>query len=95
MSKRNLIVAFAHEQFGDIRCVLIDGVPWFIAKDVAVALGYANSQKAVRDHVDDEDKKVNESFTLGRGSAPVLINESGLYVLIFGSNLPAAKQFKR
>lgn len=88
-------IKFNHEQFGKIRVVMIKGVPWFVGKDVAKALSYTNPQKAIRDHIDDEDKMVNESFTLGRGSAPVLLNESGLYALIFGSNLPAAKQFKR
>lgn len=86
---------FEHEQFGKVRVVVINGITYFVGKDVAQALGYTNPQKALRDHVDDEDKKVNKTFTLGRGSAPTLINESGLYSLILSSKLPDAKKFKR
>ena len=77
-----------------IRTTMIDGIPYFVGKDVAIVLGYTNPQKAIRDHVDTEDKKVNETFSLGQGSAPTLINESGVYSLIFASHLPTAKQFK-
>ncbi len=76
-----------------IRTVEIDGVAWFYGKDVATVLGYSNPQKAVRDHVDAEDKGVNETFTVN-GTAPVLINESGLYSLILSSKLPTARKFK-
>lgn len=86
---------FKHERFGQVRTVTIDGITYFVGKDVAIALGYSNPQKALRDHVEPEDKMVNESFTLGQGSAPVLITESGLYSLILSSKLPQAKQFKR
>ena len=94
-AETSVVQTFINEEFGEIRTVLIDGVIWFVGKDVATALGYSNPQKAIRDHVDDEDKMVNESFTLGQGSAPTLINESGLYSLIFSSKLPSAKKFKR
>ena len=70
------------------------GALFFVGKDVAKALGYTNSPKALRDHVDTEDKTVNESFTVN-GTHPVLINESGLYSLILSSHLPSAKAFKR
>ncbi|MCH5283396.1 MAG: Bro-N domain-containing protein, partial [Treponema sp.] len=73
---------FAYDE-AMVRTVDVDGEPWFVGKDVATALEYTNPQKAVRDHVDDEDRTVNESFTVN-GTAPVLINESGLYSLIFG-----------
>lgn len=72
----------------------ISGEPWFVGKDVAEVLGYSNPQKAVRDHIDDEDKTVNDSFTVN-GTQGVLINESGLYSLILSSKLPTAKAFKR
>ena len=65
-----------------------------MGKDVAEVLGYSNPQKAVRDHIDDDDKTVNESFTVN-GTQGVLINESGLYSLILSSKLPNAKAFKR
>ena len=81
-----------HER--EFRTTLIDGKPWFVGSNVAVILGYSNPQKAIRDHVDREDKTVNESFTVN-GTQLNLINESGLYALIFGSRLPKAKEFKR
>ena len=89
----NEIKVFEHEAFGEIRTVTIDGEPWFVGKDVALALGYSNPQKAIRDHIDPEDRTVNESFTVN-GTMVVLINESGLYSLILSSKLPSAKTFK-
>lgn len=71
-----------------------DGEPLLMGSDVAKRLGYKNPQKALRDHVDEEDKTLNESFTVN-GTHPVLINESGLYSLILSSKLPQAKAFKR
>lgn len=64
-----------------------------VGKDVARALGYTNPQKAIRDHVDDEDRTVNETFTVN-GTPITLINESGLYSLVLSSKLPGAKRFK-
>lgn len=77
-----------------VRTLTIDSEPYFVGKDVATILGYANPQKAIRDHVDEEDRTVNESFTVN-GTAATLINESGIYALILGSKLPKAKKFKR
>lgn len=88
------IVLFRHEEFGEIRTLNIDGVPWFVGKDVAVSLGYTNPAKALRDHVDSEDITVNESFTVN-GTQGKLINESGLYSLILSSKLPNARAYKR
>ena len=68
--------------------------PFFVGKDIADILGYSNPQKAIRDHVDLEDKTQNDSFTVN-GTAVVLINESGLYSLILKSKLTKAKKFKR
>lgn len=76
-----------------VRSLLIDNEPWFVGKDVASVLEYTNPQKAIRDHIDVEDRTVNDSFTVN-GTAPILINESGLYALIFGSKMPRAKEFK-
>ena len=90
----NEITMFRNPEFGEIRTVDMNGETWFVGADIASVLGYSNPQKAIRDHVDDEDKMVNDSFTLGRGSSPVLVNESGVYALIFSSKLDKAKQFK-
>lgn len=78
----------------EVRTLNIDGKPYFVGKDIADVLGYSNPQKALRDHVDEEDKTVNESFTVN-GTKAVLINESGLYSLILSSKMPNAKKFKR
>ena len=90
----NQIEIFKNPEFGAIRAVEIDGEPWLVGKDVALALGYTNPQKAIRDHVDAEDRTVNDSFTVN-GTAITLINESGLYSLVLSSKLPKAKQFRR
>lgn len=84
---------FNNSEFGQIRATEINGEPYFVGKDIAEALGYTNPQKAIRDHVDEEDKTLNESFTVN-GTMAVLISESGVYSLVFGSQLPKAKEFK-
>lgn len=91
----NEVKTFENEDFGQIRTVTIDGEPWLVGKDVATALGYSNSRKALTDHVDDEDKGVTKCATLGGQQNLVVINESGLYSLIMSSKLPSAKKFKR
>ena len=91
----NQIIEFTNEQFGKIRTTLIDGEPWFISRDVAIALGYSNPNKAVKDHVDEEDKGITNRYTLGGNQNLSIINESGLYSLILSSKLPNAKVFKR
>lgn len=90
----NDIQVFSNSEFGSVRTVTLNGTPFFVGKDVAEILGYTNPQKALRDHVDDEDKTLNETFTVN-GTMVVLINESGLYSLILSSKMPAAKRFKR
>lgn len=89
----NELQIFKNQEFGTIRTTGINGEPYFVGKDVAEALGYTNPQKAIRDHVDEEDRTVNESFTVN-GTMGTLISESGVYALIFSSKLPNAKQFK-
>lgn len=84
---------FNFEQ-NEVRTVLVNEEPYFVGKDIAEILGYSNTPKAIRDHVDEEDKTQNDSFTVN-GTALVLINESGLYSLILKSKLPNAKKFKR
>ncbi len=90
----NQLQVFENKEFGQVRTVMIENEPYFVGKDVAEILGYTNPQKAIRDHVDGEDRTVNESFTVN-GTRGILINESGLYSLILSSKLPKAKQFKR
>lgn len=85
---------YNNEEFGDIRTVTIENEPWFVGKDVAEALGYSNSRKALSDHVHDDDKGVTKCDTLGGKQDLTIINESGLYALIFGSKLESAKRYK-
>lgn len=91
----NDIKIFENAEFGQVRTVMIDNEPYFVGKDVADILKYTNPQKAIRDHVDEEDKGVNEMFTPGGKQNILMINESGLYSLILSSKLPNAKKFKR
>lgn len=85
---------FNNAEFGSIRTLIINDEPYFVGKDVAEILGYTNPQKAIRDHIDEEDKTLNESFTVN-GTKGILINESGLYSLILSSKMQNAKKFKR
>ncbi len=91
----NELKIFENPDFGKVRTMEIDGEPYFVGKDVAEILGYSNPQKAIREHVDDDDKGVNEMVTPGGTQQLVCINESGLYSLILSSKLPKAKEFKR
>ena len=88
------IQLFHNDDFGDIRTVIIDGEPWFVAKDVAALLGYKEPAKAVRDHIYDEDKGVSILDTPGGKQRITVINESGVFCLILSSKLPNARQFK-
>lgn len=97
----NELTIFENEEFGKVRVVEIDNEPWFVGKDIAVILGYANTKDAISYHVDDEDKYMGSDNTtpyilddLGRKQYPTFINESGVYSLVFGSKLPKAKMFK-
>lgn len=90
---QNKLQIFNDSRFGEIRSLIINGDPWFIGKDVADILGYSNPQKAIRDHVKDKHKTVNESFTVN-GTAPILIDEAGLYSLVMRSKLEAAEDFQ-
>lgn len=90
----NSLQIFNSEEFGEIRTVTIDNEPWFVGKDVAVALGFTNSRDAIATHVFEEDKGVETIDTLGGKQKMVIINESGLYALVFGSRLETAKRFK-
>lgn len=87
---------FENSMFGTVRCLNKDGEPWFVGKDVASALGYKDTSRAVYDHVDDEDKTslVIQQSGSNYKATTILINESGLYSLILSSKLPQAKAFK-
>lgn len=78
----------------EIRTVEVNGEPWFVGKDVADILGYTNTPKAIRDHIDDEDKLTERIVLSGQNREVIFINESGLYSLILSSKLPTAKKFK-
>lgn len=90
----NELQIFNNEEFGQIRTLTINGEPWIVGKDVARALGYENTRDALTKHVDDEDKGVTKCDTPGGKQNMTIINESGLYSLIFGSRLEGAKRFK-
>ena len=90
----NEMKIFNSEEFGKVRTVVINDEPWFVGKDVAEALGYTNTRKAISDHVHEDDKGVTKWDTLGGKQDLTIINESGLYALIFGSKLESAKRFK-
>ena len=91
----NDLQIFYNPEFGQVRTVEIDGTPWLVGKDVAVALGYKNPQRAIRDHVEDEDKGMTKTVTPSGEQEMLIINESGLYSLILSSKMPKAKAFKR
>ena len=86
---------FKNTEFGQIQILEKNREPYFIGTEIAKTLGYTNPQKAVRDHVDEEDKLTERIVLSGQGRQVTLINESGLYSLILSSKLPNAKQFKR
>lgn len=105
----NELQVFSNPEFGQVRSLMIDDAPWVVGRDAATALGYADTVNALKAHVDAEDKRVlkggelppleqqrseNTTFAVpNRGMT--IINESGLYSLIFSSKLPSAKRFKR
>lgn len=95
----NNLQIFNSEEFGAVRTVTINGEPWFVGKDVEEALRYSNASKAVSAHVEEEDRilKVIEAHSQNGNvvkTQTALINESGLYALIFGSKLESAQRFK-
>lgn len=89
------LMIFENAEFGQMRTVTINNEPWFVGKDVATALGYAKARNAILSHVLEEDKKdAPIQGTPGGTQTMTIINESGLYALIFGSKLESAKKFK-
>lgn len=91
----NELKIFNNQEFGEVRTIVKEGEPWFVGKDVAEILGYAKPLNAITQHVDlDDSLKQGITDSLGREQQMITINESGLYALIFGSQLPSAKKFK-
>lgn len=91
----NEVTVFNNTEFGSVRTIEVGGEPYFVGKDVAEILGYKETAKAIREHIDEEDKGVSVLDTPGGRQEAVIINESGLYSLIMSSKLPKAKEFKR
>lgn len=91
----NELKIFNSPEFGDVRAVEIDGEPWLVGKDVAQALGYKDTDQALRKHVDEEDKLTRQFDGSGQNRHMTIINESGLYSLILSSRLPGARKFHR
>lgn len=89
------VTTFRNPEFGEIRAVWINGAIWFVGKDSAMVLGYADTFGALKKHVDEEDKLVCQIDSAGQKRDVIVINESGLYSLILSSKLPGAKRFKR
>ena len=90
-----MIKIFENEEFGKVRTVIKDGEPWLVGKDVAKILEYKDTAKAIRTHVDAEDKGVSILDTPGGQQKIMVINESGLYSLVLSSKMPKAKEFRR
>lgn len=90
----NEVKIFENEKFGEIRTVVINGEPWFVAADVCRALEISNSRDAVQ-RLDEDEKGVVLTDTLGGQQSMTAINEPGLYVLVLGSRKPESKEFKR
>lgn len=90
----NELKIFDNEEFGEIRMVIIDGEPWFVGNDCAEALGYKDRFSAIRKNVDVDDKRLCPVGSASGIQDTTIINESGLYSLIFSSKLDSAKRFK-
>lgn len=90
----NELHIFKSQEFGQVRTIMIDGEPWFVGKDIALALGYCNTKDALSRHVDADDKGGSRITTPSGEQEMTIINESGLYSLVMSSKLPTAKKFK-
>lgn len=86
------IQVFTNPDFGSVRTLTIDDLPWFVGKDIAAALGYSQPTKAVREHTDEEDRGMSEMDTPHGRQQMLIVNESGLYSLILSSKLPHRKE---
>lgn len=91
----NELKGFENAEFGSVQMLMRGSVPYFLGKDAAEILGYSNTAKTIRDHVDEEDKLTERIVLAGQNRDVIFINESGLYSLIISSKMPNAKKFKR
>lgn len=91
----NDIDVFSKRGLGNIRTLKIGNVPYFVGRDITDILGYANSRKAIIDHVNDEDKVVAKIPTQGGTQQLTCVNESGMYALVLSSRLKRAQKFKQ
>ncbi len=91
----NGLMIYNNPEFGEIRTIEEGGAPWFVALDVAMALGYQNGSRDINRHVDEEDRRAVTVHDGRQNRTMTIINESGLYSLIISSKLPGAKRFKR
>lgn len=88
------IKIFERQEFGQVRVVDVDGEPWFVARDVAQALGYVDTTQAIRMHC--EKSKDFRGVEMTATATPMkIIPEEDVYALIFGSHLESAKKFRR
>lgn len=87
----NELKIFRKQDFGEVRTVLRDGEPWFVAADVCKALEVQNPTQAIARLDDDERAMLN----IGRQGETNIVNEPGLYALVLGSRKPEARAFKR
>ena len=90
----NDIMIFNNEEFGQLRTTEINGEVWFVGKDVTDILGYQNGSRDINRHVDEEDRQKVMVFDGNQDKETIVINESGVYALVFGSKLQSAKKFK-
>lgn len=90
----NNLQIFSNEEFGEIRTVQLNNETYFVGKDVSDNLGYQNGSRDINRHVLEEDRVKEMIFDGKQNKETILINESGLYALIFGSKLESAKRFK-
>ncbi len=89
------VMLLDNPEFGQFRMLMIDGKEYFVGKDIADILKYQNGSRDINRHVDEEDRRKCMVFDGKQNKETILINESGLYSLIFSSKLPTAKKFKR
>lgn len=90
----NQLQVFNNVEFGQVRTIVKNEEVWFVGKDVAEALGYSNTRDALTKHIDNEDRADVAIHDGRQNRSMIIINESGLYSLVFSSKLPSAKKFK-
>lgn len=91
----NDLQVFSSTEFGSVRTITINGKIMFVGKDVCDILEYQNGSRDINRHVDEDDRQKIMLFDGTKENETIVINESGLYSLIFSSRMPNAKKFKR